>query len=87
MPDFRVDLTGEECERGAALVNFEIFCATCGAGLCQLSDTRQSRRRGAHQVTVEACPHCLAEAREGGSNAGYDACQEAMVAGGGGDVQ
>jgi predicted RNase H-like nuclease (RuvC/YqgF family) len=40
-------------------VDFEVFCGTCGAGLCNVSDTRKSRSRGYAQVTVEACPDCM----------------------------
>jgi len=42
-------------------IDFEVFCKTCGAGLCGLSDTRRSRNRGYLQVEVEACPDCLKE--------------------------
>lgn len=40
-------------------INFEVFCGTCGAGLCNQSDTRKSRHRGEDQVTVEVCQKCL----------------------------
>ena len=42
-------------------VDFEVYCGTCGAGLCSESDTRKSRSRGYLQVTVSACPKCIAE--------------------------
>lgn len=45
-------------------VDFEVFCGTCGAGLCSQSSTRSSRHRGAAQVTVDACDTCLEAARE-----------------------
>ena len=44
-------------------VSFEVFCS-CGAGLCNQSDTRSSRRRGEPQVVVEPCPDCLAKERD-----------------------
>lgn len=40
-------------------IEFEVYCGTCGAGLCQESDTRNSRNRSALQVTVNACPKCM----------------------------
>lgn len=40
-------------------VDFEVYCGTCGAGLCDVSDTRKSRNRGYLQVTVDACPDCM----------------------------
>ncbi len=45
-------------------VEFEVFCGTCGAGLCNQSDTRKSRTRGENQVTVEACQACIEAATQ-----------------------
>ena len=42
-------------------VDFEVYCGTCGEGLCSESDTRSSRNRGYLQVTVNACPKCMKE--------------------------
>ena len=42
-------------------VDFEVFCGTCGEGLYSESDTRKSRGRNYLQVTVNACPKCIAE--------------------------
>ena len=44
-----------------ASVDFEVFCGTCGEGLCLESTTRVSRNRGHAQVEVNACPHCMKE--------------------------
>jgi hypothetical protein len=52
-------------------VDFEVFCARCGAGLCNQSDTRTSRNRKYPQVTVEPCERCL-------ENAAEEARQKAM---------
>jgi hypothetical protein len=43
-------------------VEFEVFCGTCGAGLCNQSDTRKSRTRSENQVTVEVCQNCIEKA-------------------------
>jgi hypothetical protein len=45
-------------------VDFEVFCARCGAGLCNQSDTRASRNRKYPQVTVAPCERCLENATE-----------------------
>ena len=45
-------------------LEFEVFCGTCGDGLCMQSDTRTSHRRSMPQVTVEACRKCLAKATD-----------------------
>ena len=47
-------------------VDFEVFCGTCGAGLCNVSDTRESRSRRMPQVTVEACAKCMENAKDEG---------------------
>lgn len=44
-----------------ASVDFEVFCGTCGEGLCLESTTRLSRNRGHAQVEVNACPNCIKE--------------------------
>lgn len=52
-------------------VTFEVFCAKCGAGLCNQTNTRTSRQRGEPQVTVEPCSNCLDKARDEGYEDGY----------------
>lgn len=47
-------------------IDFEVFCGTCGAGLCNVSDTRESRSRRMPQVTVEACANCMENAKDEG---------------------
>lgn len=45
-------------------IDFEVYCNTCGAGLCGESDTRRSRNRGYLQVSVNVCPNCMKEKDE-----------------------
>lgn len=45
-------------------IDFEVYCNTCGAGLCGESDTRKSRNRGYLQVSVNVCPDCMKEKDE-----------------------
>jgi len=48
----------------SASIDFEVFCGTCGAGLCNQSDTRRSRNRAYAQVAVNVCENCLETARQ-----------------------
>ena len=57
-------------------VDFEVFCGTCGAGLCNQSNTRQSRSRNDPQVTVEACEKCMENAKEEGRSSRDDEVAE-----------
>jgi len=45
-------------------LDFEVFCGTCGAGLCNESNTRYSKSRNYAQITVNACENCITVARE-----------------------
>lgn len=45
-------------------IDFEVYCNTCGNGLCGESDTRKSRNRGYLQVSVNVCPNCMKEKDE-----------------------
>lgn len=45
-------------------VDFEVFCANCGKGLCNKSDA-SSWRRG-FRVDVEPCPDCIKDAEDRG---------------------
>ena len=53
-------------------VTFEVFCARCGAGLCNQSDTRTSYNRREPQVTVEPCEQCLSAADDKGYERGFE---------------
>lgn len=52
-------------------VEFEVFCAKCGEGLCNVSDTRKSRQRSMPQVTVEPCAKCMEKAIDEADSEGY----------------
>lgn len=56
MPTFEAVQVNTEID-----IDFEVYCGTCGEGLCGESDTRKSNNRGYLQVTVNACPNCMAE--------------------------
>jgi peptidoglycan hydrolase CwlO-like protein len=42
-------------------VEFEVYCDTCGTGLCNDSSVERSRNRGYLQLRVTACPDCMKE--------------------------
>ncbi len=48
----------------SADIDFEVYCGVCGAGLCNVSSTRESRNRKYPQVTVEPCEACIETAKE-----------------------
>jgi hypothetical protein len=60
-------------------VDFEVFCARCGAGLCNQSDTRTSRNRKYPQVTVEPCERCLDSAREEGAAKAMEEAEQRLT--------
>jgi hypothetical protein len=51
MPEIRIKQIVEED------VNIDVYCGTCGAGLC--GNTTVDNRR--MFFTIEACPDCMAE--------------------------
>jgi len=53
-------------------IDVEIYCGTCGAGLCSQSTTRTSRF-GQRGIDVEACQACLEKAKSAGYDEGYEA--------------
>lgn len=42
-------------------VDFEVYCNTCGYGLCFDSTTGTTRNRGELCVRVNVCPVCMKE--------------------------
>lgn len=58
MPSFRVEVDH------VVDYDFEVFCGTCGTGICDHADTRLSRSRSFPQLTVEVCKHCKQEWEE-----------------------
>jgi len=50
-------------------IEFEVWCAECGEGLCNL--TTETTRRGKTGIDVGPCPSCLARAKTEGEESGY----------------
>ena len=57
-------------------LDVEIFCATCGKGLCNQSTAVKTRNRQADAIDVEACQHCLDAAEQIGYDKGYEAAEK-----------
>lgn len=47
-------------------VDFEVYCNTCGNGMCGESEVVRTYRRGELAVRVNACPKCVERARDEG---------------------
>jgi predicted RNase H-like nuclease (RuvC/YqgF family) len=45
-------------------VEFEVYCGTCGSGICHNANGRNSRNRGFPQISVEVCDNCISKAKE-----------------------
>lgn len=41
-------------------INIDIYCGTCGAGLCYVTNVNDRRQ----EFTVSVCPDCMAEKDE-----------------------
>lgn len=54
----------------------EVYCATCGDGLCHQSTFTKTRNRGEPSIRVEACQKCMEQARERGRDEGYNERRE-----------
>jgi predicted RNase H-like nuclease (RuvC/YqgF family) len=66
MPTFKIT------ESVSIDVEFEVYCAECGDGLCNQSRTDNTQRRGEPFVSVEPCKKCLDKARENSYDEGHD---------------
>jgi len=77
----KVEVSGGDTKEFEAVVDldFEVFCAKCGYGLCHLSTTRKSRRRGEPQVEVGLCPRCIEDIKEEAFEAGRQAGVESAM--------
>jgi hypothetical protein len=56
-------------------VEFEVYCSSCSAGLCNQSQTFS--KGGCLSVEVEPCEKCLEAVKEEAHNEGYDEGYEA----------
>lgn len=40
-------------------IDFSVYCATCGEGLCGNTNVNQKHNR--NEITIDACPKCMKE--------------------------
>ena len=52
-------------------VDVEVYCQSCGGGLCNQTESTVTRTRGEPSFRVEPCKACLEEARSEGYDEGY----------------
>ena len=56
-------------------IEFEVYCGTCGAGLCGQSVVQHGSR--GWRVDVEACKSCMDDAKDAGYAKAMDELEEA----------
>ena len=66
-------------------VDIEIFCAKCGAGLCNQTEATRTLRRNLSSFRVEPCGACLNAAWEEGQQDGLETAEAAKGAADGRD--
>ena len=65
MPSIEVDI------QTTAEVDIEVFCANCGAGLCNKTSSGRTKRRGQAFFEVEPCEKCIDRKYDEGYGDGY----------------
>lgn len=53
-------------------VDIEVYCNSCGDGMCNETDVVKTHNRQANAFRVNACPKCLKRAEEEGFDKGYE---------------
>jgi len=75
--DRRLRQKGARARMPEVTVDVELFCARCGAGLCNKTMSTQTRLRVQPAFQVEPCEQCLNNARQWADMEGYNrACGE-----------
>ena len=57
-------------------LDFEVFCANCGDGLCGNCLEGKTGRRGLPFIKVEPCEKCQKRAEDDGYEKGYEAAKK-----------
>lgn len=52
-------------------VNIELYCDTCGAGICSLATATKTRNRQEPCFLIKACETCMKKSRQEGYDDGY----------------
>ena len=53
-------------------LEFEVYCANCGAGLCNNCTEGKTPGRGVPCIEIEPCQKCIELAEDYGYQKGYD---------------
>lgn len=59
------EITYEGMQNVYVSFDLEVYCNTCGAGLCGESEFNHTYRRGYPSIRVNACPECLENIKHG----------------------
>ena len=57
-------------------VEVEVYCAGCGTGLCNDTESTFTHNRHRPCFRVQPCTHCLQKARDEGFQEGHDKARE-----------
>lgn len=52
-------------------IEFECFCGSCGAGICQNVTTKKTNRRNLDAIEIMPCKKCLEKAESQSFDEGY----------------
>jgi hypothetical protein len=58
-------------------LEFEVFCAVCGDGLCSNCDEGKTKGRGMPFIRIRPCETCMNKSREDGYEKGYNEAEAA----------
>lgn len=57
-------------------IDFEVFCAECGHGMCRYTTTGRTNRRGMPYIRVEPCPVCQGKEYQRGVEVGQQSKED-----------
>ena len=57
-------------------VDIEIYCAKCGAGICNNAEATRTKQRNEPSFRIQPCEDCLEDARKEGHDEGYKQGEE-----------
>lgn len=66
MPTLKGEITTE------TEFEFEVFCKTCGEGLCLTCEEGNTPRRGTPFIRLPACKVCIEDAKKEAYDEGYE---------------
>lgn len=64
---------------GEATIDFEAYCAKCGAGICSNVTTGKTFNRQHPFIEIEPCEECLKKAHDEGYEEGCEETKERLL--------